>query len=99
MRADPVLALLVDHGFRTHYVPGTGSSYRTASRDYVRFCVKRGLEPWAVDVIAYCGWLNVTADRIQMDSLSVYMAGVRDTSTLQGYGWNMTGNEMVRRTM
>jgi hypothetical protein len=99
MRADPTLALLVDLGLRTHYVPGTGSSYRTASRDYVRFCVKRGLQPWAVDPIVYCGWLHVTAARIQMSSLSMYMAGVRDTSILEGYGWHMTGNEMVRRTM
>ena len=97
--ADPELAALVDHGLRAHYNVGTASSYGTGARDYLRFCEKRAIEPWPVDELVYCGWLHVTAARIRMTSLGVYMAGVRDASILEGHGWFMTGNESVRRTM
>jgi hypothetical protein len=99
MRADPDVALRVDQGFHEHCVPGTTSSYGTGARDYVKFCTMRDLLPWPVDEITYCGWLHVTAARIKVKSMNMYMAGVRDASILQGHGWRMTGNEMVRRTM
>ena len=99
MAKDPQLALLVDEGLRSHCTINTVSSYATGARDYVRFNSNRGLAPWPVDEVTYCGWLHVTADRIKMSSMNVYMAGVRDASILVGHGWDMTDNESVRRTM
>ena len=99
MRADTALALTVDHGIRHHYLKSTGSSYRTASNDFLRFCFKRGLIPWPVDQVTFCGWLHVSARRILMSSLETYMAGVRDCSILLGHGWSLSGNEMVRRSL
>ena len=99
MQRDPELALLVDRGLRTHYLKSTASSYATGARDYCAFCTSRGLSPWPVCQVAYCGWLHVTANRILMSSMQVYMSGVRDASILAGHKWDMTGNEMVRRTI
>jgi len=99
MTADPGLALIVDMGFRSHCLPKTVSSYGTGARDYVGFCHKRGINPWPAEEVVYCGWLHILAARIQMQSMGVYTAGVRDSSILEGHGWNMTGNEFVRRTM
>ena len=99
MLVDPMLARLVDHGLRNHYLPGTASSYATAANDFLRFCAARGLAPWPVDQVTFCGWLHVTARRILMSSLETYMAGIRDRSILMGYGWDLSGNEMVRRSI
>jgi len=99
MRSDPALAQVVDQGFREHNTVGTTSSYGTGARDYARFCTERSLRMWPVDEISYCGWLHVTTRRIKVASLDMYMAGVRDASILEGHGWHMPGNEMVRRTM
>ena len=86
MLVDPMLARLVDHGLRHHYLPGTASSYATAANDFLRFCAARGLIPWPVDQVTFCGWMHVTARRIQMNSLEMYMAGIRDRSILMGHG-------------
>ena len=99
MSRDPALAMRVDTGLRSHYTVNTASSYDTGANDYVRFCRVRGLTPWPVDEVAFCGWLHVTADRIMMSSTGMYMAGVRNASILEGHGWDMTGNESVRRTI
>ena len=99
MRSDPGLAGTVDLGLREHYTKNTGSTYRTGANDYSRFCENRALRPWPVDEITYCGWLHVTARRIKISSMAMYMAGVRDASILAGYPWHLRGNEMVRRTM
>jgi hypothetical protein len=99
MRADPMLAWMVNTGVHEHCVPGTVSSYNTGARDYIRFCEARGLDPWPVDEVTYCGWLHVTAARIKMSSLGMYMAGVRNSSILFRHEWDMAGNEMVRRSM
>jgi hypothetical protein len=98
--ADPVLAAVVNEGLFNHINKGTASSYATGAKDYIAFCKKRGIEPWPVDDIVYCGWLHVTAGRgILMTSVGVYMAGVRDASIIEGHDWRMTGNEALRRTM
>jgi hypothetical protein len=97
--ADPALASVVDNGLRNHCIQTTVSSYSTAARDYIRFCKARGLVPWPPDTLAYCGWLHVTAARIKVASLGVYMSGVRDACILEGYTWHLTGHEFVRRTM
>jgi hypothetical protein len=99
MQADPDLAFVVDHGLRAHYTATTGSTYRTGARDYLRFCYNRALSPWPVEEITYCGWLHVTARRIKISSMAMYMAGVRDTAILEGHTWQLRGSEMVRRTM
>ena len=99
MLRDPALAHVVDHGLRNHYVAATASSYRTASHDFMRFCHARGLRPWPIDQVTFCGWLHVSARRIKISSLDMYMAGVRDCSILLGHGWDLTGNEMVRRSL
>ena len=99
MLRDPALANRVDFGIRNHYVVGTASSYATGARDYVRFCRNRGLQPWPVDQITFCGWLHASACRIKISSLSMYMGGVRDTSILLNHGWSLSGNEMVRRSL
>ena len=99
MRADPELATSVDLGLRTHYARGTGSSYRTGSGQYEDFCSHRGLRAYPVDVVSYCGWLHVTAARILVSSMGMYMAGVRDASLLAGHGWYMSGHDHVHRTM
>jgi hypothetical protein len=99
MRADPALARAVDHGLRNHYVRTTASSYKTAANDYVTFCLARSLCPWPTDQVCFCGWLHVSARRLKMTSLSMYMAGVRDCSILLGHGWHLAGNEMVRRSL
>lgn len=99
MRADPVLALDVNEGLVGCHVPGTTSSYTTGANDYLRYCSTRSLRPWEVDEIAYCGWLHITARRIKIKSLDMYMAGVRNASIMEGYGWALSKNEMVRRTI
>ena len=99
MGADPVLAATVDHGLQHHYTRGTGSSYGTGARDYVRFCRGRGLQPWPVDEVSYCGWMHVVAKRIKVTSLGMYMAGVRNASILEGWSWDTSKMELVRRTM
>ena len=99
MVSDSALARAVDHGLRNHYVTSTSSTYKTATRDYVSFCNVRSLRPWPVDQVTFCGWLHVSARRIQISSLSMYMAGVRDSSILLGHGWDLHGNEMVRRSL
>ena len=78
MRSDPTLAGVVEHGLRNHYVPTTASSYKTASQDFIKFCQARGLAPWPVDQVTFCGWLHVSARRLKISSLDMYMAGVRD---------------------
>ncbi len=65
----------------------------------MKFCSTHSLVPWPVDEISYCGWLHVLAARIKVASMSMYMAGVRDSSILGGHGWALTGSEMVRRTV
>jgi hypothetical protein len=99
MRADPLLALQVDVGLRTHCKPNTVSSYGTGAKDYLKFCRKRGITPWPVTEVEYCGWLHTLLTHIKIQSVGVYMAGVRDASILGGHAWEMTGNEFVRRTM
>jgi hypothetical protein len=99
MSKDRTLALLVNHGLHKHYVRGTGSTYRTAARDFAAFCRRRGLAKYPVDQVSFCGYLHTAAKRIMMSSLGVYMAGIKDAAILAGYGWSLTGNEMVRRTM
>jgi hypothetical protein len=99
MRVDPTLALAVDVGLRTHCRPKTVSSYGTGARDYLRFCKKRGITPWPVKAINYCGWLHTLLTHTQIQSVGTYTSGVRDASILEGYPWAMTGNEYVYRTM
>jgi hypothetical protein len=99
MKVDPELALAVDMGFKTHIRPKTISSYGTGARSYVQFMESRSLRPWPVTPVEYCGWLHTLPPRVQVPSMRVYKAGVRDASILEGHGWPMEGNEFVRRTM
>jgi hypothetical protein len=99
MRSDPTLALAVDVGLRTHCKAKTRSSYGTGARDYLRFCGKRGLRPWPVDVVNYCGWLHTLLTHTQIQSMGTYTSGVRDASLLEGHPWHMTGHDYVYRTM
>jgi hypothetical protein len=99
MRSDPALALAVDVGLRTHCKAKTRSSYGTGARDYLRFCGGRGLRPWPVDVINYCGWLHTLLTHTQIQSIGTYTSGVRDASLLEGHPWHMTGHDYVYRTL
>jgi hypothetical protein len=99
MRAAPAIALAVDMGLRSHYTVDTASSYGTGERSFTRFCDSHGLTAFPVCAVSYCGWLHVEAKRIKVSSLGMYKAGVRDASILAGHGWEMTDNELVRRTM
>ena len=99
MRVDPVLALVVDIGLKAHLRPRTTASYGTGARSYVLFMESRGLQPWPVTPVEYCGWLHTLPPGVQVPSMKVYKAGVRDASILEGHGWPMEGNEYVRRTM
>ena len=99
MQADPVLAGQVDAGLHEHYTSKTAGSYATAAAQYVGFCADRGLRPFPVNAVAYCGWLHVKARTVKVTSLRMYMAGVRDASLLGGHGWHLSGHDLVRRTM
>ena len=99
MGADPVLARLVDYGLHHGVTRGTRSSYSTGARKYVKFCSSRGLKPWPVLEVTYCGWLHVQAAQIAMSSMDMYMAGVRDAAILEGGVWDSDSMELVRRTM
>ena len=99
-QVDPSLAQLVDEGLRDHIKPGTQSSYGTATRSWVEFCERRGLQPWPVLEVEFCGWLHVLCARwTRAVSIGAYRSGVRNSSILGGFGWSIDRSELVHRTV
>jgi hypothetical protein len=97
--ADPCVAGVVSTALVEHVRPRTQGSYETAAAQYESFCDVRGLAPYPVDAVAFCGWLVVLATYIDMGSIRMYMSGVRYADGLHGYVWQLEGNEFVRRTL
>jgi hypothetical protein len=97
--SDPRLGALISYGFVHHVVPGTISSYTTATKHYLTFCRNRGLRPWPVDDILLAGYIHWITLRISTQSLKMYLAGVRYSHELEYGPWRLEGNDLVRRTI
>ena len=101
----PSLARSVDVGLHDHLERKVKSAYGTGVRSWVRFAQFLGVDPWPPTPIEYCGWLHKLVQpneegkrQLQVNSLDVYKAGVRNACILEGHGWPLKDDEMVRRT-
>lgn len=96
---DPVLAEMVNTALVNSVVVTTQSSYRTAAGTWLKFCLLRGVEPWPVDRVWLCGWLVEKASSVKVQSLKVYMAGIRYYQQMEGFRWNLARDQMVARVL
>ena len=101
----PSLARIVDVGLHDHLEKKVKSSYGTGARSWVRVARFLDVDPWPPTPIEYCGWLHKLVQpneegrrQLQVNSLDMYKAGVRNACILEGCGWPLRDDEMVRRT-
>ena len=96
---DPVTAAAVSGALFDSVVQTTQSSYATGERRWMKFCLLRGLQPYPVDRLWFCGWLLRLASSVLPSSMKMYMAGVRYHQQLAGFNWNLRGDQLVARVL
>lgn len=96
---DPVLAQAVSTALVESVALSTRRSYNTGAKSWMRFCMLRDLQPWPVDRMWFCGWMVEMASSIKVQSLKVYMAGVRYHQQLEGLSWGLTNDQIVVRVL
>ena len=94
---DPVGARLVD-GALKHYVVST-RSYDSAVRNYIRFCAVRSVLPWPVAAMWVYLWMHELKRTVKPSTIKTYLSGLRYSQVLMGFDWQLSNNELVRRTM
>jgi hypothetical protein len=97
-RSDPQLASVISFTAASSVVPSVRSSYKTALKFYREFCINRGLELWPVDDVQLAGFIHITVQHVSVDSLKMYLAGVRYHHENEWGAWTLEGNELIRRT-
>ena len=99
-QATPLWASRLIEALEEHITPETSSSYRTAVRQFVEFCkVRNNLHPFPVNRYWLACWILYKVGFISVDSLGMYLAGVRDQHELLGHAWELEGDPILRRVM
>ena len=97
----PVMAERLALALQSSVTQGVQASYATAAGQFKEWCAVRGKHTiFPVDRYWLAGWILYKAMFISVDSLKMYLAGVRFFQELQtGIPWTLTGDPIIRRTM
>jgi hypothetical protein len=80
-----------------HHVVGS-NQYACVTRQYLEFCDAYSIYPWPVHSVVLGAWILQLCTGIAVQSLGVYLAGVKYSSGLLGYQWLIDQDcDVVRR--
>jgi hypothetical protein len=73
-------------------------AYDSVAGQYVRFCTAYSVMPWPVHPVVLGSWILQLVAHVAVQSLGLYMSGIKYHQGLLGYPWDLDSDcEVVRR--
>ena len=94
---DPVGAENLSAALTGHVTSVKG--YTSALKAWTKYCTVRGQPLFPVQEIFVAAYIIHVCSSISVPSLKVYLAAIRYFQELEGHGWELKGNELVRRAL
>ena len=77
---------------------GAGGAYVSATKSWEEYCSTMKLEPYPASPVWLAAWMTLTATRVQMPSLKVYLSGIRAAHVERNLPWEMSHTAFSRAT-